>query len=88
MLSLTPPGDRLAVQHGRRDGPADLAQPGQPRKPNQFPARPAVDVDGAMVVHMELSALAVELGLGDVARVRESARQPPAERQRFTSPGR
>ena len=26
------PGDRLAVRHDRRDGPADLAQPGQPRK--------------------------------------------------------
>jgi hypothetical protein len=31
-------------------------------------------VDGVVVVHVKLSALAVELGLGDVAWVREPAR--------------
>ena len=67
-------GHRLAIEDGRRDRPADLAQPRQPRQPDQLTAGAAEGVDGAMVAHVELRALAVELGLGAVARVREPTR--------------
>jgi hypothetical protein len=68
------PGHRFAVQHGRRYGPAELAQPCQPGKRDQLAAGAAEGVDGAMVAHVELRALAVELRLRDIARVRELAR--------------
>jgi hypothetical protein len=61
----------LAVEHGRRDGPAELLQPGEPAKPDQLAAGAAEGVDGAMSAHVELGPLAVELRLGAVARVRE-----------------
>ena len=67
-------GHGLTVEDGRRDRPADVAEPGQPWKADQLPARAAERVDGAMVAHVELGALAVELGLGAVARVREPTR--------------
>ena len=44
-----------------------------PGKPNQPTAWVAEGVDGAMVVNVDLGALAVELPLGAVARVREPA---------------
>jgi hypothetical protein len=52
----------------------DLTQPGEPRQPDQLAAGAAEGVDGAMRAHVELRALAIELRLGDVARVREPTR--------------
>ena len=45
-----------------------------PGSADQLAAGAAEGVDGAMVADVELGALAVELGLGAVARVREPAR--------------
>jgi hypothetical protein len=67
-------GDGLTVKDGGRDGPADVAKPGQARKANQLPARTAERVRDAMSADMELRTLPVELGLGNVARVREPTR--------------
>jgi hypothetical protein len=67
-------GHRLAVQHGRRGRPAEFAQPGEAGEPDQLAAGAPEGVHGAMVAHMDLGPLAAELGLGDVARVREPAR--------------
>jgi hypothetical protein len=53
---------------------SELAQPGQAGESDQLAAGAAEGVDGAMCVDVELRALAVELGLGVVARVREPAR--------------
>ena len=61
-------GDRLAIEDGRRDGPAELAQPGEPRQRDQLAAGSAEGVDGTMVPHMEVGALAVQLWLRAVAR--------------------
>jgi hypothetical protein len=68
------PGHRPAAEHRRRDGPAEVAQPGQPGEADQLPAGAAEGVDGAMVAYVELGPLTVELGLGAVARVREPTR--------------
>jgi hypothetical protein len=67
-------GHGFTVQQGRREGPADLAQPREARQADQLAAGAAEGVDGAMVAHVDLGALAVELGLRAVARVREPAR--------------
>jgi hypothetical protein len=67
-------GHRLAAQHDRRGGPADLTQPGEARKRDQLAAGAGEGVDGAVVAHVELGPLAGELGLRAVARVREPAR--------------
>jgi hypothetical protein len=52
----------------------DVAQPSLAGKPDQLAAGAAEGMDGAMLAHVELGPLAVELGLGAVARVREPAR--------------
>ena len=67
-------GHGFTVEDGRRNGPTDLLQPRQPGEPDQLAAGAAEGVQGAMVPNVELGALAVELGLGAVARVREPAR--------------
>ena len=66
--------DGLTIKDRGRDRPADLAEPGQPWKANQLPARTTERVHDAMSAHVELGTLPVELGLGDVARVREPTR--------------
>jgi hypothetical protein len=50
-------GDRLTAKDTGRDRPADVAEPDQPWKANQFPARAAERAHGAMSAHVELDAL-------------------------------
>ena len=51
-------GDGLTVKDRGRDRPADVAEPDQPWKANQLPARAAERVRGAMSAHVELDAAA------------------------------
>ena len=64
-----------------------LPEPRHPSAPEQFSPWSAVDMDRAVILHVDLGALAVKLRLGDASRINQPGRVRQAGAEHGTDEG-